>query len=156
MSRKLILVIRGLAEPSTSETTDNINTNDDHTQAVSMLFQTALNLKPYINKTIRLDRSTESRPRLLCVTLNSASDRKEVLANAKKLCEPQNQQFNQVYTRPGLTKEQYIQSKTSELKSKDSGKKIQIASIGSDNPRSSKDWRHIDCYKTSKHSSSHV
>ena len=95
-SRKLNLVVSGLDEPSASETTDNINTNDDDTQAVSMLFQTALNLKPYINKTIRLGRSTEGRPRLLCVTLNSAADRKEVLANAKKLREPQNQQFNQV------------------------------------------------------------
>ena len=56
-SRKLNLVVSGLAEPSTSETTANINTNDDDTQAVSRLFQTALNLKPYINKTIRLGRS---------------------------------------------------------------------------------------------------
>ena len=30
-SRKLNLVISGLAEPSTSDTTDNINTNDDNT-----------------------------------------------------------------------------------------------------------------------------
>ena len=110
-SRKLNLVVSGLDEPSASETTDNINTNDDDTQAVSMLFQTALNLKPYINKTIRLGRSTEGRPRLLCVTLNSAADRKEVLANAKKLREPQNQQFNQVYIRPDLTKKQCLQSK---------------------------------------------
>ena len=82
-SRQLNLVVSGLAEPSTSETTGNINTNDDDTQAVSRLFQTALNLKPYINKTIRLGRSIEGRPRLLCVTFNSAADRKEVLANAK-------------------------------------------------------------------------
>ena len=105
-SRKLNLVVSGLAEPSTSETTGNINTNDDDTQTVSRLFQTALNLKPYINKTIRL-----GRPRLLCVILNSAADRKEVLANAKNLREPRNQQFNQVYIRPDLTKKQCIQSK---------------------------------------------
>ena len=43
--------------------------------------------------------------------INSAADRKEVLANAKKLREPQNQQFNQVYIRPDLTKKQCLQSK---------------------------------------------
>ena len=37
-SMKLNLVVNGLAEPSTSETTGNINTNHDDTQAVSMLF----------------------------------------------------------------------------------------------------------------------
>ena len=111
-SRKLNLVVSGLAEPSTSETTGNINTNDDDIQTVSRLFQTALNLKPYINKTIRHGRSIEGRPRLLCVILNSAADRKEVLSNANHLCEPRNKQFNQVYIRPDLTKKQYIQSKT--------------------------------------------
>ena len=69
-SRKFNLVVSGLAEPSTSETTDTINTNDDDTQVVSMLFHTILNLKPYIYNTIRLGRSTEGRPLLLCVTLN--------------------------------------------------------------------------------------
>ena len=105
-------MVSGLAEPSTSETTGNINTNDDDTQAVSRLLQTALNLKPYINKTIRLGRSIDARPRLPCVILNSAADRKEVLANAKNLREPRNQQFNQVYIRPDLAKKQCIQSKT--------------------------------------------
>ena len=59
-SRKLNLVVSGLSEPSTSETTGNINTNDGDTQAVSRLFQTALNLNPYINKTIR-QRSLPTR-----------------------------------------------------------------------------------------------
>ena len=63
------------------------------------------------NKTIRLGRSTERRPRLLCVTLNSAADRKEILVNEKKLREPQNQHFNRVYITPGLTNKQCIQSK---------------------------------------------
>ena len=53
-SRELNIVVSGLAELSASERTDNINTNDDDTQSVSMLFQTALNLKSYISKTIRL------------------------------------------------------------------------------------------------------
>ena len=47
------------------------------TQAVSMLFQTALNVNSYINKTVILCRSTDGRSRLLCVTLNSNADHKQ-------------------------------------------------------------------------------
>ena len=132
--------------PSTSETTDNINTNDDDTPAVSRLFQTALNLKPYINKTLGRSRSNEGRPRLLCVILNSDADRKEVLVRINSSTRytpdrtlPINSASNQ---------------NPSELNSKECGKKIQTGSIGSDKiiERVETD----SSLKNSKHSSSHV
>jgi hypothetical protein len=99
-AKKLNLIINGLPE-----------TADDIVETQKMITE-VLNQTITIANATRYGKSEEDKPRVLCISMTSPHQRKEVLAKATKFRDlPEMSKYASVYIRPDLTNIQREQSK---------------------------------------------
>jgi len=101
-ARKLNLIVHNL--PETGSKQGDID-------SVTELFQEEFRLKMNVVNAQRMGRPNNDNTRLVKVTMNNVSDKKQILALAKDLRESTHAVHSKIYIRPDLTKLQLEESK---------------------------------------------